>query len=280
LTPNSWKDAFKKAAAIAEVVPASMQEAAFHRALDQILGDTSPAEPSASGRAKRARSRAEDAGRAADNAERLIEGINRTAYPEIASAAKVLDRSLAILRLASRDFAIDGLTAPEIAKVLTDKFRQRTSRQAVTQALGAAHTMVDTALRGRVTVYRLMQEGEAYLKAGGSQAAAGETSRPTPTRRRRRAARPQTSGAGETARKKQAARPARRRGPKTALSELIDEGYFGQARTINEAQEQLRHKKGLRFTLQDLSPSLVRLLREGRLDRDRNASGQYEYRAK
>jgi hypothetical protein len=48
---------------------------------------------------------------------------------------------------------------------------------------------------------------------------------------------------------------------------------------MGDAQEQLRHKRGVRYTLQDLSPAFVRLLRDGRLDRDRNASGQYEYRA-
>lgn len=47
-----------------------------------------------------------------------------------------------------------------------------------------------------------------------------------------------------------------------------------------ETQEQLRHKKGMRYTLQDLSPTFVRLLREGRVDRDRNDSGQYEYSSK
>jgi hypothetical protein len=36
--PDDLKAAFKRAADIAAVVPASMQEAAFHRALDRILG--------------------------------------------------------------------------------------------------------------------------------------------------------------------------------------------------------------------------------------------------
>lgn len=36
--PEKLKAAFTRAAEIAAVVPESMQEAAFHRALDQILG--------------------------------------------------------------------------------------------------------------------------------------------------------------------------------------------------------------------------------------------------
>jgi hypothetical protein len=288
--PEELKAAFKRAADIAAVVPESMQEAAFHRALDQILG-TAGEQPAASRapsrRGQRQTTKTEPEAAAEDPAAQLIHGINRTAYPEIASATKVLDRALAVLRLASRDFNIDGLTAPEIAKVLTEKFRQRTTRQAVTQALGAAHTMVDTGRRGRTTVYRIMQPGEDYLEAGGSQARAGEDGKSPSLRRRRRQSRRRqpagrsraSSASEETSPAPRAARGGRRRGPKAVLEELISEGFFSEPRTMVETQEQLRHKKGIRYTLQDLSPTFVRLLREGRLDRDRNASGQYEYRA-
>jgi hypothetical protein len=286
---KNLKDAFKRAAEIAAVVPDSMQEAAFHRALDQILGTAKPAHSSTRRTGRQRSDQAVGKEGIVDNAELLVDGINRTAYPEVISASKVLDRALAVLRLAKRDFEIDGLTAPEIAKVLTDKFRQRTSRQAVSQALGAAHSMVDTRSRGRTTVYRIMQEGEDHIERGVDQDQAAETGRAPRTRRRRRTSgtaagrgvdTTPTRSTGRGGRKSTARHVTRRRGPKTALGELIDEGYFSQARTINEAQEQLRHKKGLRFTLQDLSPSFVRLLREGRLDRDRNASGQYEYRSR
>jgi hypothetical protein len=280
--PEKLKEAFKRAADVAAVVPETMQEAAFHRALDQILGGgEEPAARSQGGR--RRGERAAEKAVATDPAKQLIDEINRTAYPEIASATKVRDRALAVLRLAKRDFEIDGLTAPEIAKVLTNKFRQRTSRQAVTQALGAAHAMVDTRTRGRTTVYRIMQKGEDHLDRGGDQDRASETGQVASTRRRRRKPKPgrrAKAGAKTSGQKLATTRTTRRRGPKTALGELIDEGFFSQARTINDAQEQLRHKKGIRFTLQELSPAFVRLLRDGRLDRDRNASGQYEYRAK
>lgn len=286
--PEDLKSAFKQAAEIAAVVPESMREAAFHRALDQILGapgagSEGPRVPTRR-RTSRATKRRDEAERD-DAAAQLIGGINRTAYPEIAAASKVLDRALALLRLASRDFDIDGLTAPEIAKVLTEKFRQRTTRQAVTQALTAAHTMADTGRRGRTTVYRIMQPGEDYLDAGGSKSQTTERSAGPARRTRRR--QPKSAGRSTT---KSPSKPkkvtkvqthgGRRRGPKTVLGELIDDGFFAEPRTIGDAQEQLRHKKGVRFTLQDLSPAFVRLLREGRLDRDRNASGQYEYRAK
>jgi hypothetical protein len=286
--PDELKDAFKRAAEIAAVVPESMQEAAFHRALDEVLGVPAQGPEAPKGSTRRRTppaTKRPDEAENDDAAARLIDEINRTAYPEIASASKVLDRALALLRLASRDFGIDGLTAPEIAKVLTEKFRQRTTRQAVTQALSAAHTMADTGRRGRTTVYRIMQPGEDYLDAGGSESQPTERrSRPS---RRGRGRQPKSAGQsrGKSTRKAKNATTARagagrRRGPKTVLGELIDDGFFKEPRTMGDAQEQLRHKRGIRYTLQDLSPAFVRLLREGRLDRDRNASGQYEYRAK
>jgi hypothetical protein len=280
--PEKLKEAFKRAADIAEVVPPGMQEAAFHRALDQILG-SEPAQPASKPRGSRRPPKdggADPSG--GDPVSRLLEGINRTAYPDVSQTTNVLDRALWVLRIAANDFDIDGLTAPEVARVLTDKFRRRTSRQAVAYALGTAHTMVDTGKRGKVTVYRIMQEGDTYLEAGGAHAGHRETGGAKPARRRRKGARKRISKAGaETPTgHKRTSRPSQRRGPKTALAELVDEGFFGAPRTINDAQEQLRHKKGVRFSLQELSPALVRLLRDGRLDRDRNESGQYEYEAK
>jgi hypothetical protein len=287
--PEDLKAAFKEAAEIAAVVPESMQEAAFHRALDQILGASAQGSDATKGSTRRrsaGATKSPEEARNTDAAAQLIDGINRTAYPEIAAASKVLDRALALLRLASRDFGIDGLTAPEIAKVLTEKFRQRTTRQAVTQALSAAHTMADTGRRGRTTAYRIMQPGEDYLDAGGSESQ--PTERPAGPSRRGRRRQPKSGQSVGTSRTKTKAkttatpraRSGRRRGPKTVVGELIDEGFFGQPKTMAETQEQLRHKKGMRYTLQDLSPTFVRLLREGRLDRDRNDSGQYEYSSK
>src|SRR6266511_6436355 len=286
--PEELKDAFKRAAEIAAVVPEAMQEAAFHRALDQILGREPADGPGRGGsRSRQQQTKIDDKTPGADSAQQLIDGINRTEYPEVAAASKVLDRALAVVRVASRDVAIDGLSAPQIARVLTDKFRLRTSRQAVTQALGSAHTMVDTVKRAGTTAYRIMQPGEDHLEAGGRAQKAGETAAPPKPSRRRKRRSPKASAPASPAAKadseeggqKSVSRRSRRRGPKMMLSELIDEGFFSQPRTISEAQEQLRHKKGVRFTLQDLSPAFVRLLRDRRLDRERNESGQYEYSA-
>ena len=203
--PDELKDAFKRAAEIAAVVPEAMQEAAFHRALDQILGVEEAAAPREESRQRA--TKPADKPRAADHAQQLINGINRTAYPEVSAATKVLDRGLAVLRLAANDFDIDGLTAPEIAKVLTEKFRLRTTRQAVTQALGGAHTMVDTTKRGQTTVYRIMQAGEDYLEKGGDQDHGAEAGPKTRTRRRRQPARQTKSTKQSDRRARRSAQP-------------------------------------------------------------------------
>jgi hypothetical protein len=136
-----------------------------------------------------------------------------------------------------------------------------------------------------------MAPGIAYLDAPGDT----RTDAPsTPSSRRRRSSttkKPKTQKAAKSSAKKaqgptevQAAgkeggkrRP--RAGPKAALTTLIDDGYFKTHRTISDVQNHLRHKKGLSFKVTDLSPAFVRLLREGTLDRDKNESGQYEYKA-
>lgn len=104
LDPEELKHAFKRAAEIAAVVPPSMQEAAFHRALDQILGSgDAPRVQTTAARREGRGTRTAATGDTRDSAKQLIDGINRTAHPEIASATKVLDRALAVLELAKRE---------------------------------------------------------------------------------------------------------------------------------------------------------------------------------
>jgi hypothetical protein len=62
------------------------------------------------------------------------------------------------------------------------------------------------------------------------------------------------------------------------IEALIEEGFFDSPKVISDIQDQLRDKRGAVFKATDLSPALVRLLRENALDRDRNDSNQFEYR--
>lgn len=71
---------------------------------------------------------------------------------------------------------------------------------------------------------------------------------------------------------------ARRRvGPKLAISQLLDAGFFDSGRTLPEIQSYLRNTTGSNYESNELSISLLRLTRDGRLHRDRNSARQYEY---
>jgi hypothetical protein len=61
------------------------------------------------------------------------------------------------------------------------------------------------------------------------------------------------------------------------IEELIDGGFFASPKAISDIQRQLRNKRGVTFKATDLSPALVRLLRQKSLDRERNDSNQFEY---
>ena len=63
------------------------------------------------------------------------------------------------------------------------------------------------------------------------------------------------------------------------LEGLIGSGFFSDARTIGTVQEHLEKAQGRRYRATDLSPTLVRLLREEKLTREKNAEGQYEYKS-
>lgn len=281
----------QQAAEIAAVVPENLQEAAFNRAFEQLLAAGEPGQADSAGQKRPQSSAARRRSSSTPSDERLdgedpvahlMSNLSRTDHPEIGRAPKALDRALHLLRIAERDHGIDGLSAPQLARLLTDKFRLRVTRQALSQALDGAGEYVDRVPTGKVTVYRLMEPGERYLDAGG--AAAEQADEPKTTPRRRTTRRGGTNAAAtapkspEAASAKATARRRSSRGPKTLVEELIGDGYFGQPRTIGDIQDRLRHKKGTTLRASDLSPTLVRLLRERKLDRERNEGGQYEYR--
>jgi|HubBroStandDraft_2_1064218.scaffolds.fasta_scaffold16570_3 hypothetical protein len=70
---------------------------------------------------------------------------------------------------------------------------------------------------------------------------------------------------------------SRRVGPKFALGQLLDGGYFATARTLPEIQAYLKDSHGHDYGSNELSISLLRLIRDARLVREKNLAGQYEY---
>ena len=66
-------------------------------------------------------------------------------------------------------------------------------------------------------------------------------------------------------------------GPKSALSQLLEQGYFAIRRQIADIQSHLKDSHGHEYSSKELAVSLLRLVREGGLKRGKSAEGQYEY---
>lgn len=65
--------------------------------------------------------------------------------------------------------------------------------------------------------------------------------------------------------------------PTTAVRDLISSGFLDSAKGLSDIQRRLKDKQGRDVAVTTLSPIFTRLLREGVLDRSRNAEGVYEY---
>lgn len=80
-----------------------------------------------------------------------------------------------------------------------------------------------------------------------------------------------------TSKKGTKTRKASRPGPKVVVTQLLENGFFSSPRLIMEIRDELQHQRGYKYTIQNLSPALVRLVRDESLKRKKNQSGQYEY---
>lgn len=161
---DKLKEIFKKAASIASVVPKNMQPAAFNRALDILYGKTPETKPQVeSKRKKRPKTRKPSADTADKTIETLMKKINSTKYPQMKKLKGVKERSLLVLKIAKDSFKIDGLTPPQVAKILTEKFRISTTRQAVGMVLKDSGDLVDRVPEGSAYRYRIMHPGEEHL---------------------------------------------------------------------------------------------------------------------
>ncbi len=281
---------FLEAAEIAKKLPKNLQEAGFNRAVEQILGKEKPALGS---RQSRGGGRAKTDEIADDrNIAELVEAIDRTAYPDVGATERVGDRALKVLQLAHHDHDVDGLTAGEIATILSRKFRLPTKVNSVLKALDRETNTVDVRSgAGASRVFHIMAPGESYLEGlrsgeavgRGCRSSARGTTKKAGGRKKAKvekaAARQKATGKMKVATEKTSTRKkvAGRPGPKAAIGQLLGAGFFRSARTISEIQEELQHRRGHGYSVQELAPALVRSIRDESLSRERNSEGQYEY---
>ena len=273
---------FKQAAEIAKQVPASMQEAAFNRALDLLTGTEAPRSSMKQEiGAKRPRRAAAPEGSqpVPERAEVLLASIDSTKYPAVLSASKVLDRSLMVLRIAHKDHEVDGLTANDLSKILTDKFRLSTTPAAVRMALGSAPNLVNRVPEGRSFVYRIMAPGEGYLKKiEESDAAKGapKVGRSRSPKSKKSVSREKSPGKATT-KSNSGRRRSGRRGPGALIKKLAAEGFFKEKRTVADITKHAANNTAHSYTTSELTPSLGRAIRSGILKREKNDEGLYEY---
>lgn len=301
MSTDDLQSKIKAAAEIAKGVPKNLQEAAFNRALDELLktgSQRSAAADAASTRPQKPKSTPKKS-QDGSGADRLLAEIDRTNHPEIFDAPRILEKSMLVLRVAHDSYGVDGLSARRIADVLKKKFRIKATRQGVTAALDGAGKWVDRRKVGRSVSYHVMAAGERYLDGEEWKRESDSSGPKAPANKRRRAKKNRGSSsksaqpkATAPAKRKSAPkktstnadgkrRPARRtNGPAAVLRELIRDGYFKKSRTISDIQTHMKKKKARSFKVNELSTPLARLVRSDELDRDTNADGQFEYTAK
>lgn len=279
MNDEELQELLRRAGEMSKAVPEALQEAAFNRAVDLLTANLNspPLGVKRLGETGTQMTRERSATGQGKSAEYLLTHLDRTSFPEISSAARVLDRSLHLLRVARDSFEIDGLGAPEIARILTEKFRLRASRQAVQQALDAARNYVDKVTANGRAVYRIMRPGETYLESLDTATERGERS---DTITRNANPRPKATKKSTASKAKKKSASGSRPGPRATLNGLLQGGYFDSVRRIGEIQQYLADSRGHSYKLSELSPTLVRMIRDDALERNRADDGQYEYKRK
>jgi hypothetical protein len=136
--------------------------------------------------------------------------------------------------------------AAEIAKVVPESMQEAAFHRAVDALLGATEPL--------------------FPKKPGSGL-------PAPARKRLRAPKAPSEKPGSSMSPKKSGRP----GPKQLLEKLHESGFFAQARTMGGILKHIDTQLGYRFRASDLSPALIRVLRDGKLKRTKDENGQYEY---
>lgn len=102
--------------------------------------------------------------KSSEETNKTIPLVNRTKHPEIYNLNATLERALFILKIYKEEFNIDGLSPPQIAKILTETFRIKTSKQSISMALMKAHKETDKIKgSGNSFIYKIMNEGEKLL---------------------------------------------------------------------------------------------------------------------
>jgi hypothetical protein len=99
---------------------------------------------------------------------------------------------------------------------------------------------------------------------------------PATRRRRTRASQSTPSGSSPSTPGKKGRRSSGS-GPAPTLNDLLSEGFFAKRSTLAKIIEHCKMNKARNLRQNDLSGPLGKFVRDGRLKRQKNSDGQYEY---
>lgn len=136
---------------------------------------------------------------------------------------------------------------------------------------------------GSLVVFRIMAPGEEYLDTLKTRGGTGvkhlttkkngkKTTKPKPVKNA------QPAGKSQKSPQKPASHSKGKAGPAPAMAKLYEDGFFSAGRTLVDMIGKLKHDLGRIFKQNELSPVLLRWLRNGKLTRKLNADNQYEYK--
>jgi len=167
-------DNLKEIVKIANEAVAGIEEPlrgkAFDKILDKLLYESKGSKARKKSKKSKTRTTKKKDNRKEDDLlKKVSSSLNRSQYPEIYKFTKILDRSLYLLKVLRKEQELDGLSAPQISYILTNIFRIKTSKEAVSMGLMEAKLLVDREQvsiqgGGRTFIYKLMKEGEDHLE--------------------------------------------------------------------------------------------------------------------
>ena len=96
-------------------------------------------------------------------------------------------------------------------------------------------------------------------------------------KRSRRAKRSTNLGGSAQESAKRSANKSGKLGRIGVLNRLLTDGFFKSKKKIGDIADHCRLKLATTIKVTDLSGPLARFVRDGKLDREKNAEGQYEY---
>lgn len=186
--------------------------------------------------------------------------------------AKAESEAVSPIDLARQTGLPKGTVNPKLSHLFDERLVSKTAAGAYYIAPHQIHTAVEELREG----HRENEEGPKVSSP--TKRGPARRRRPAKKSTKKDSGQSDTPEVGAEGQKKRQRVRSSRTGPRSALRQLAEGEFFKNPRSIGEIQKHLETRRALRFKLQDLSPHLGFLVREGLLDREKNEKKVYEYK--